>query len=43
VLFPQPGYTKLDLARYYLTVAAGALRGHWPGKASVPDAVTSER
>jgi DNA ligase D-like protein (predicted polymerase) len=27
VLFPQPGYTKLDLARYYLTVAPGALRG----------------
>jgi len=27
VLFPQPGYTKLDLARYYLAVAAGALQG----------------
>src|SRR5499427_7247623 len=27
VLFPQPGYTKLDLAHYYLAVAAGALRG----------------
>src|SRR6185436_19093599 len=27
VLFPQPGYTKLDLARYYLAVADGALRG----------------
>jgi bifunctional non-homologous end joining protein LigD len=26
VLFPQPGYTKLDLARYYLAVAEGALR-----------------
>jgi DNA ligase D-like protein (predicted polymerase) len=26
-LFPQPGYTKLDLVRYYLAVAAGALRG----------------
>jgi bifunctional non-homologous end joining protein LigD len=26
VLFPQPGYTKLDLARYYLVVAEGALR-----------------
>jgi DNA ligase D-like protein (predicted polymerase) len=25
VLFPQPGYTKLDLVRYYLTVADGAL------------------
>jgi bifunctional non-homologous end joining protein LigD len=27
VLFPQPGYTKLDLARYYIAVAEGALRG----------------
>jgi bifunctional non-homologous end joining protein LigD len=27
VLFPEPGYTKLDLARYYLAVADGALRG----------------
>ena len=27
VLFPKAGYTKLDLARYYLAVAAGALRG----------------
>jgi bifunctional non-homologous end joining protein LigD len=27
VLFPQPKYTKLDLARYYLAVAEGALRG----------------
>ena len=27
VLFPQPGYTKLDLARYYLAIAPGALRG----------------
>ena len=26
VLFPRAGYTKLDLARYYLTVADGALR-----------------
>src|SRR6516162_7880741 len=26
VLFPQAGYTKLDLARYYLSVAEGALR-----------------
>ena len=25
VLFPQAGYTKLDLARYYLAVAEGAL------------------
>ena len=27
VLYPRPGYTKLDLARYYLSVAEGALRG----------------
>ncbi len=27
VLFPKPGYTKRDLARYYLAVADGALRG----------------
>src|SRR4026207_25294 len=27
VLFPQTGYTKLDLVRYYLAVAEGALRG----------------
>ncbi len=27
VLFPDAGYTKLDLARYYMSVAAGALRG----------------
>src|SRR5687768_16151915 len=27
VLFPGPAYTKLDLARYYLAVAEGALRG----------------
>src|SRR5215208_3561984 len=27
VLFPEPGYTKLDLARYYIDVAEGALRG----------------
>jgi bifunctional non-homologous end joining protein LigD len=27
VLFPQPHYTKLDLARYYVAVADGALRG----------------
>src|SRR5918996_4299417 len=26
VLFPQAGHTKLDLARYYLAVSAGALR-----------------
>jgi DNA ligase D-like protein (predicted polymerase) len=27
VLFPQPGHTKLDLARYYVAVSDGALRG----------------
>ncbi|GGM93041.1 DNA polymerase domain-containing protein [Thermopolyspora flexuosa] len=27
VIFPAAGYTKLDLARYYLAVAEGALRG----------------
>jgi bifunctional non-homologous end joining protein LigD len=27
VLFPQAGYNKLDLARYYLAVSDGALRG----------------
>jgi DNA ligase D-like protein (predicted polymerase) len=27
VLFPKSGYTKLDLARYYLAVSEGALRG----------------
>jgi bifunctional non-homologous end joining protein LigD len=27
VLFPEPGYTKLDLVTYYLAVAEGALRG----------------
>lgn len=26
VLFPGPGYTKLDLARCYLAVSEGALR-----------------
>jgi DNA ligase D-like protein (predicted polymerase) len=26
VLFPSAGYTKLDIVRYYLTVAGGALR-----------------
>jgi len=28
VLFPQAGYTKLDLVRYYLAVADGALRAN---------------
>ncbi len=27
ILFPKPKYTKLDLVRYYLAVAEGALRG----------------
>src|SRR4026208_582425 len=27
VLFPRAGHTKLDLVRYYLAVADGALRG----------------
>ena len=27
VFFPETGYTKLDLANYYLSVAEGALRG----------------
>jgi bifunctional non-homologous end joining protein LigD len=27
IFFPQAGYTKLDLARYYAAVAEGALRG----------------
>jgi bifunctional non-homologous end joining protein LigD len=27
VLFPEKGFTKLDLVRYYLAVAEGALRG----------------
>jgi len=27
IFFPQRGYTKLDLVRYYLAVADGALRG----------------
>lgn len=27
VVFPEPGLTKLDLARYYIAVADGALRG----------------
>jgi bifunctional non-homologous end joining protein LigD len=27
MVFPEPGITKLDLIRYYLTVAEGALRG----------------
>src|ERR1700716_2600365 len=29
VFFPGTGHTKLDLVRYYLAVAEGALRGVW--------------
>jgi bifunctional non-homologous end joining protein LigD len=29
VFFPRSGHTKLDLVRYYLAVADGALRGVW--------------
>jgi len=45
VLFPKPRYTKLDLARYYLAVAAGALRGA-SGRPNVlvryPNGITGE-
>ena len=45
VLFPEPGYTKLDLARYYMAVAEGALRGAG-GRPNMlvryPNGVTSE-
>jgi DNA ligase D len=45
VLFPEAGYTKLDLAQYYLTVADGALRGAG-GRPNVlkryPDGIASE-
>ena len=27
IFFPERGFTKLDLARYYVAVAEGALRG----------------
>jgi DNA ligase D-like protein (predicted polymerase) len=45
VLFPGPGHTKLDLARYYLTVADGALRGaaHRPNVlVRYPNGITGE-
>ena len=29
VFFPKTGHTKLDLVRYYMAVAEGALRGVW--------------
>ena len=45
VLFPKPKYTKLDLARYYIAVAEGALRGAG-GRPNVlvryPDGIESE-
>jgi DNA ligase D-like protein (predicted polymerase) len=45
VLFPEAGYTKLDLARYYLAVADGALRGAG-GRPNVlkryPDGIAAE-
>ena len=45
VLFPQPGYTKLDLARYYVAVSEGALQGAG-GRPNVlvryPDGIDSE-
>src|SRR6187401_3329237 len=45
VLFPAAGYTKLDLAQYYLSVADGALRGAG-GRPNVlvryPDGITGE-
>jgi bifunctional non-homologous end joining protein LigD len=45
VLFPGPMHTKLDLARYYMTVADGALRGAG-GRPNMlvryPDGITGE-
>jgi bifunctional non-homologous end joining protein LigD len=45
VLFPEAGYTKLDVARYYVAVAAGALRAAG-GRPNVlvryPDGIASE-
>ncbi len=45
VLFPEAGHTKLDLVRYYLAVAEGALRGAG-GRPNVlvryPDGITGE-
>ena len=34
VLFPEAGFTKLDLARYYLAVAPGALQAPEIGQTS---------
>ena len=45
VLFPEPKHTKLDLVRYYLAVAEGALRGA-SGRPNVlvryPNGITGE-
>jgi bifunctional non-homologous end joining protein LigD len=45
LLFPEAGHSKLDLARYYLSVAEGALRGAG-GRPNMlvryPDGVTGE-
>jgi DNA ligase D-like protein (predicted polymerase) len=45
VLFPESGYTKLDLVRYYLAVSEGALRGSG-GRPNVlvryPNGITGE-
>ena len=45
VLFPQSGHTKLDVVRYYLSVAEGALRGSG-GRPNVlvryPDGIDAE-
>ncbi len=45
VLFPERGYTKLDLVQYYLAVSEGALRGAG-GRPNVlvryPNGITSE-
>jgi bifunctional non-homologous end joining protein LigD len=45
VLFPQGGYTKLEVVRYYLSVAEGALRGsgHRPNiLVRYPDGIDAE-
>src|SRR3989440_2422708 len=45
VLFPKPKYTKLDLVRYYLAVAGGALRGAGGGPnvlVASPNGITGE-
>jgi bifunctional non-homologous end joining protein LigD len=45
ILFPEMGYTKLDLVRYYMAVAKGALRaaGHRPNVlVRYPNGITGE-